>query len=474
MTTKASTVYSRRSTDMTQSVADKTPISVKPWRRHSDPPGLWIAVVTASISLHLLAFWLMLTSNTFSLLLQTRSSQAAVPIEIVEISAQRRSKLKPRNKAKPRTTVRVIASKRSPKKQISVLTRNQQQVNQRNITAKPAPSISDKNAIAFTNNTNKKIAVVKPVIKPVIKPAVKPKPSVVTQQRPKAPVVNPTITPTVNPTITPTVNPTVPAKVTPPTPRVTPKPQPTREPNFPEENLNPQPTREPNFPDNTNTNTFPGDNSSLRDEKIDENQSPDISSNPTDSFPGENQPPQRPRNEGEPLPAPEIETGEAPSTDIAKTSPTLPGTIPDSPTKKPPTTPPTTDTGSQTGGGLFASLDILPPEAQKGYGNVPRESVILPKYLGDAEKQVKSLFISQNLDQSRVEFRVNLVIDQNGKFVQAVVDKNSQISEEKRSNFQEFATEVFKDEKFQPASTTDGSKPPELSNLIVRIVIERR
>ncbi|MBD0262308.1 MAG: hypothetical protein ICV78_06135, partial [Tolypothrix sp. Co-bin9] len=69
---------------MTQSV-DQTSITDVTSRRHNDPPGLWIAVVTSSVALHLLVFWLMRSSNAFSLWFP-RASQAAIPIEIIEIS----------------------------------------------------------------------------------------------------------------------------------------------------------------------------------------------------------------------------------------------------------------------------------------------------------------------------------------------------------------------------------------------------
>jgi hypothetical protein len=78
---------------MTPSVADKTPIPAKVWRRHIDPPGLWISVVIASVSLHLLVFWLMRSSNAFSLWFPDQS-QSAVPIELVDIAPKTKTTAK--------------------------------------------------------------------------------------------------------------------------------------------------------------------------------------------------------------------------------------------------------------------------------------------------------------------------------------------------------------------------------------------
>ncbi|MEH2228396.1 MAG: hypothetical protein V7K71_01940, partial [Nostoc sp.] len=133
---------------MTPSVADKTPIPAKVWRRHTDPPGLWIFVVVSSVSLHLLVFWLM-RSSQFSRLWQ-QPNQATIPIEVVEIYSE----------AKPRT--RKVASEPKPvsPKESSTIQKVQavklpkQVVQKDKLTAKPAPSDQDRSAIALTNNKN--------------------------------------------------------------------------------------------------------------------------------------------------------------------------------------------------------------------------------------------------------------------------------------------------------------------------------
>ncbi|MBD2521303.1 hypothetical protein [Nostoc sp. FACHB-133] len=98
---------------MTPSVADKTPISTKVWRRHTDPPALWISVVIGSVSLHLLAFWLMRSSNAFSLWFP-QQSQSAVPIELIDIAPQSKSTAK-RVSPKPASITQKSVPARSAK-----------------------------------------------------------------------------------------------------------------------------------------------------------------------------------------------------------------------------------------------------------------------------------------------------------------------------------------------------------------------
>ncbi|WP_341527162.1 hypothetical protein [Nostoc sp. UHCC 0302] len=137
---------------MTSSVADKTPISAKVWRRHTDPPGFWIAVVVGSVSLHLLAFWL-IRSTGFSRLMQ-QQNKAAIPIEVVEISSQTKPRArkvgsKPRAlSAKPRYRNQNKQATNSPK----------QVVRQDKLTAKPAPDAQDRSAMGFAEQRQREQA----------------------------------------------------------------------------------------------------------------------------------------------------------------------------------------------------------------------------------------------------------------------------------------------------------------------------
>lgn len=91
---------------MTPSVADKTSSSVKVWRRHTDPPSFWVAVVIGSLSLHLLAFWLIRSYQ--SSLLWRQQSKAAIPVEVIEIASQ------PKSKAKTTTRIKAVNSQTKP------------------------------------------------------------------------------------------------------------------------------------------------------------------------------------------------------------------------------------------------------------------------------------------------------------------------------------------------------------------------
>ncbi|MBH8577817.1 hypothetical protein I8752_33625 [Nostocaceae cyanobacterium CENA369] len=126
---------------MTTSVADKTPIPEKVWRRHTDPPNLWIALGISSVALHLLAFWLM--RSYFFKLWFPQQSQAIVPIEVVEISPQ----------AKSRPITKPVAPKPVSKTQNLQATQLPKQVTPINkSTIKPAVSnISDPSTIALAS-----------------------------------------------------------------------------------------------------------------------------------------------------------------------------------------------------------------------------------------------------------------------------------------------------------------------------------
>ncbi|MEH1866800.1 MAG: hypothetical protein V7K69_17580 [Nostoc sp.] len=194
---------------MTPSVADKTPISTKVWRRHTDPPALWISVVIGSVSLHLLAFWLMRSSNAFSLWFP-QQSQSAVPIELIDIAPQSKSTAK-RVSPKPASITQKSVPARSAKTARNT-PRNQDFVG----AISSADNLQQKSRIypsqpnrqqRVPTSTPKAIATPKPTVTP--KAIATPKPTVT----PKAiatpkPTVTPKAIATPKPTVTPT--PTVP------------------------------------------------------------------------------------------------------------------------------------------------------------------------------------------------------------------------------------------------------------------------
>ncbi|BAY96748.1 hypothetical protein NIES37_06840 [Tolypothrix tenuis PCC 7101] len=139
---------------MTPSVADKTSSSVKLWRRHTDPPSFWVAVFIGSLSLHLLAFWLIRSYQ--SSLLWRQQSKAAIPVEVIEIASQ------PKSKAKTRTQVIPVNSQTKP---VSTNQKLQPKNSSKPIVVKTdrlvknsSPTVPDKNAVAFAEQRQRQLA----------------------------------------------------------------------------------------------------------------------------------------------------------------------------------------------------------------------------------------------------------------------------------------------------------------------------
>jgi hypothetical protein len=123
---------------------DKTQEYAKVWRRHTDPPGLWFAIAIVSLALHLLLFWLM-RSYSFSL---SRQNQNPIPVEIIEVSSPRQLRAKP--KPKIRTTVLP-----KPVRQKSLVAPLPKQIQKNNLTLKPAIN-QDRKALAYPSRTEEK------------------------------------------------------------------------------------------------------------------------------------------------------------------------------------------------------------------------------------------------------------------------------------------------------------------------------
>ncbi|MDB9537539.1 hypothetical protein PN451_17180 [Dolichospermum planctonicum CS-1226] len=66
------------------------------FRRHTDPAWLWILVSTASVSLHLLVFWLIRSTDEFPAWFP-QSHQTSVPIDFLEISSEQKPIIKPKS-----------------------------------------------------------------------------------------------------------------------------------------------------------------------------------------------------------------------------------------------------------------------------------------------------------------------------------------------------------------------------------------
>ncbi|TAF05635.1 MAG: hypothetical protein EAZ77_13680 [Nostocales cyanobacterium] len=81
--------------------------------RHTDPPFLWIVVFIGSISLHLLVFWYLRSSDQFRPWIP-QSSQDQIAIDLIDISPQ------PELNTQPKSTATTVKPKLSPSTQNSV------------------------------------------------------------------------------------------------------------------------------------------------------------------------------------------------------------------------------------------------------------------------------------------------------------------------------------------------------------------
>ncbi|MBW4641574.1 MAG: hypothetical protein KME23_00835, partial [Goleter apudmare HA4340-LM2] len=126
---------------MTPRVANTTSIPTKDWRRHTDSPSLWIAVVIGSVSLHLLAFWLIRSYQSH--LLWRQESQATIPIDFIEIS--------PRPKAETRAQAKAVTPRSTTQQLPKQVVPTQQPV------AKPVPTPQDQSAIALAKQRQREL-----------------------------------------------------------------------------------------------------------------------------------------------------------------------------------------------------------------------------------------------------------------------------------------------------------------------------
>ncbi|XHR83971.1 MAG: hypothetical protein ACFKPT_06485 [Gloeotrichia echinulata GP01] len=137
---------------MTSSLADKTSIPAKVCRRHTDPPSLWLVVVIGSVSLHLLAFWLI---NSYKLsLLWRQESQANIPVEVIEVSQKKKSPAKPIAKVKsvPDQPKPVTPKPLATTQKLQTANLSTPVVPRDKLTAKPVSIIPDENKISIAKN----------------------------------------------------------------------------------------------------------------------------------------------------------------------------------------------------------------------------------------------------------------------------------------------------------------------------------
>ncbi|MGV0103788.1 TonB C-terminal domain-containing protein [Nostoc sp. DSM 114160] len=413
---------------MTPSVADKTPIPAKVWRRHTDPPGLWIFVIVSSVSLHLLVFWLMRSSNAFSLWFP-QQNQSAVPIELIEIAPKTKSIIK------SKSTAKIVSSKPLSSTQKSVPARSSQ-------TARTTPRNEEIGAINPPENFQKKSRIY----------ASQPNSEPSRQQIVPTPTPKPIAKATSTPKPTPKATPKPIAKATPtptpkPTPKATPKPiaKATPTPTVPIGNLPWKRRQEIKLGKGTQLPTG-------------------IPSN-------------RPVLEPENRETQPTSTGETPATSTRETPATSTRETPATSTRETPATSTRETPATSTGG---ASVAIVAPLSRdevisliqsKGFRQDALPDVIA-LYKGSNTKQLDPSFLIQNSKLEPAQLLASLIIDQNGNFQQAVVleIEPAKLQSEK-STYEQVLREVFKTENFLAAHNNDGTKP-ELSNLYVRIKMQ--
>jgi len=478
---------------MTQATSDKTQLGNQTWRRHTDPPGLWIFVVIVSVTLHLLGIWLIRFSGSIFSLQQ--DSASVIPIDFVEVAP-----VKQTNKS--------VVSRKSPVKKPPVsstkpVVRNN---SQRNIT----PKITVGNGIALRDNTAKK--KVTPKKQPLLRksqPARKK--ATVPSSRVKKQVTQLKRTPRQKPPFSSTVpirkpqQPlplfgSKPATRKPQQPLFGSKPA-TRKPQQPLFGSKP-PTRKPPQPlfgSKPATRKPPqplfGSKPATR-----KPQQPLFDSKPATRKPqqplfGSKPPTRKPQ---QPL------FGSKPPT--RKPQQPLFGSKP--PTRKPPqplfgSNTPNKNTGNQPwnrprgdiklGTGKKLDSNPLPNQPSANVNSqaglllvrvnpLSRQDILARKFINPPEVMAK--YIGNRANRLDISIRnkypglkdakliVSLVIDKNGKFEQAhVLSIEPRILAANRSQYQKFLDEHFRNQKFIPASTNSGAKP-EVSNLYIRVAIE--
>jgi hypothetical protein len=417
---------------MTKSVADQKPTPSQIYRRHTDPPGLWIAVFTGSVALHLLAFWMLrLYSYQLSLIRQQNSS-SPIPIEVIEISPTGSAKVQSQAKVKP------VSPQSSANTQKSA-------------------SVTDEDAIALIDQ--KTAIASNPNSSPRQQPS--PKPTVVQQETATA-KPQPTTQPESTPTFTPI-----------PTPESSANQQPDTIPPFASP-ANQQPDTIPPTPppDHTDTSTSEPENPIPIPDEQNQASLPDTNATtpPKDNSPSTN----------EQL---ESQLPEQPDANISLGKSTPLPTI-DPSVQPPPQLPPEE---TQTSGGLVATWDAFSRDGmidliQKGVvrQDVPPDIVAQP--LGQNTKELPVSFISSEPDLDNVDLVASLAIDEEGKLIARdangnpgvdIIDMTPEELATKKTKYEQLLIDVFQNVSFTPARNQDGSKPPQ-SNLVVRVKIERR
>jgi hypothetical protein len=380
-------------------------------RRHNDPPGLWILVSLASVSLHLLVFWLMRSSDNFKPWFP-QTNQSSIPIDFIEVDSQPKSQIKPQPttpKIKPQSSFSP-----SPK------------------SAPVIPSNQDDGEINSEFNLpredkTQKSEVEKPeVIKPeVIKPEVE-KPEVEKPEVEKPEVIKPEVEkPEV---IKPEVE----------------KPE-VEKPEVEKPEVEKPPVRQQSYP----TNPTPETTTIIPDSELPWNSRQEVK-----------------LGEGTLLPQ-DIPTDSP--TPITETSPTP--TTETSPTPTTETSPAANGGGAiaTISPILKKGVSELIQQGKLRANDLPD---VLAEYKGSTEKELEPSILPSDEDLKSANILASLIIDNNGQFQQAIVIAIEPA--ELRSNirrYEQAINQMFENESFLAGYNQDGSKP-DLSNLYIRLKIQ--
>ena len=377
---------------MTPSVADKTPILATSWRRHTDSPLLWMVVFITSISLHLLAFWLMRSSHEISPWFP-QQSQGAIPIELIDLSP----------------------------------------------TAKPLAK-----SIPTTTKTPPKTSTTKS-----------------TTETEQAPISTVTVTSTPTPSPSPT-------KTSTPTPSPTPSPTKTSTPT-------PSPTPSPTKTSTPLGSNFPG----TRRQEINFGKGKPLTGL-SQELKGTPESSTTPSPESSTTPSPESSTTPSPESSTTPSPESSPTPSPESsPTPSPESsTTPSPESSPNTSGGV--SIATITPIQKDEQSQLIQQGTISPDgltdipavYQGSDTKQLDASFLPGDSGIESANLLVSIVIDNTGKFQQAIVLKIAPPTlQGEKSKYEKVLNDLFKTDKYTPAQNNDGSKPNK-SNLFLRIIIQ--
>ncbi|MEH2330418.1 hypothetical protein [Nostoc sp.] len=413
---------------MTPSVADKTPIPAKVWRRHTDPPGLWIFVVVSSVSLHLLVFWLMRSSNAFSLWFP-QQNQSAVPIELIDIAPKTKSIIK------SKSPVKIVLSKPLSSTQKSIPARSSQ-------TARTTPKNQDFGVINSPENLQEK--------------------SRIYASQPNSEPSRQQIVPTPTPKPIAKVTPKPIAKVTPkPIAKVTPTPKAIPTPTVPVVNLPWKRRQEIKLGKGTQLPTGIPSNRPVSEPE--NRETPATSTRETPATSTRETPATSTRE------TPATSTRETPATSTRETPATSTRETPATSTRETPAT--STEGASVAIVAPLSKNQVISLIQSRGFRQDALPDVIA-LYRGSNTKQLDPSFLVHNSGLEPAQLLASLIIDQNGNFEQAVVlEIEPAALQSEKSKYEQVLSEVFKTENFIAAHNNDGTKP-ELSNLYVRITIQ--